>query len=246
LAAGAVQLTVMLPLLFTTAVTAVGAPGTSAGVIPLDAAEAAPAPEPLLAVTVNVYGVPRVSPTTVAAAAAGDPVTVTPVQPPHAGEGATTYWVIVSPLPVGAVQVRLTVPLLSAVPATVVGAPGTPSSVTPFDAADAAPVPIPLVAVTVNVYALPTVSPVTVADAVVGVTPVQPPHAGEGITVYPVIAEPLAAGAVQVRPTVPLVLAVAFTVVGAPGTAMSVWLPDATEAVPVPITLVAVTVNVYA
>ena len=246
MARGAVQLTVTLPLLLATPLTAPGAAGGSAGVIPLDAAEAAPAPEPLLAVTVNVYEVPRVSPTTVAAAVAGDPVTVTPVQLPHAGEGATTYWVIVSPLPVGAVQVRLTVPLLSAVPATVVGAPGTPSSVTPFDAADAAPVPIPLVAVTVNVYALPTVSPVTVADAVVGVTPVQPPHAGEGITVYPVIAEPLAAGAVQVRPTVPLVLAVAFTVVGAPGTAMSVWLPDATEAVPVPITLVAVTVNVYA
>jgi hypothetical protein len=61
-----------------------------------------------------------------------------------------------------------------------------------------------------------------------------------------VIAEPLAAGAVQVRPTVPLVLAVALTVVGAPGTAMSVWLPDANEAGPVPITLVAVTVKVYA
>jgi hypothetical protein len=245
LLAGAVQETLTVPLLLATPLTAPGAPGGSAGVIPLDAAEAAPAPEPLVAVTVKVYAVPRVSPTTVAAAAAGDPVTVTPVQPPHAGEGVTTYWVIVSPLFEGAVQVRLTVPLLLAAPVTPVGAPGTPSSVTPLDADEAAPVPIPLVAVTVKVYDVPTVSPVTVAGLLVGVTPVQPPHAGDGITVYPVIADPLAVGAVQLTVTVPVLLAVALTAVGAPGTAMSVWLAEAAEAVPVPIPLVAVTVKVY-
>ena len=183
MARGAVQLTVTLPLLLATPLTAPGAAGGSAGVIPLDAAEAAPAPEPLLAVTVNVYEVPRVSPTTVAAAAAGDPVTVTPVQPPHAGAGATTYWVIVSPLFEGAVQVRLTVPSLIAVPLTDVGVPGTPSSVRGLDAADAAPVPITLVAVTVNVLELPTVNPTMVAGLLVGVRPVQPPQLGDGMTV---------------------------------------------------------------
>jgi hypothetical protein len=144
----------------------------------------------------------------------------------------------------GAVQLTVTLPSGLAVAATAAGAPGASAGVTPLDAADAAPVPITLVAVTVNVYDVPRVSPVTVADAVVEVTPVQPPHAGDGITVYPVIADPLAAGAVQVRLTVPLLLAVALTAVGAPGTAMSVWLAEAAEADPVPIPLVAVTVKV--
>jgi len=43
-----------------------------------------------------------------------------------------------------------------------VGAPGTVAGVTLFDAADAALVPTAFVAVTVKVYAVPLVSPVTV------------------------------------------------------------------------------------
>jgi hypothetical protein len=49
-----------------------------------------------------------------------------------------------------------------------VGASGaTGAGVTPFDAAEAAPVPMALVAVTVKVYAVPLARPVTVqGDAV--------------------------------------------------------------------------------
>ena len=49
-----------------------------------------------------------------------------------------------------------------AVPMT--GAPGGPTGVALFDAADAGPVPAALLAVTVKVYAVPLVSPVTVMD----------------------------------------------------------------------------------
>jgi hypothetical protein len=45
---------------------------------------------------------------------------------------------------------------------TDVGASGTVTGVTEFDAADAEPVPTLFVAVTVKVYAVPFVSPVTV------------------------------------------------------------------------------------
>jgi hypothetical protein len=54
---------------------------------------------------------------------------------------------------------------------------------TGFDGADAAPVPIALVAVTVKVYEYPRPSTLTVVVGVLEVSPVQPPHAGEGITV---------------------------------------------------------------
>ncbi len=43
-----------------------------------------------------------------------------------------------------------------------VGVPGSVAGVTEFEAADGLPVPIVLMAATVNVYALPLVSPVTV------------------------------------------------------------------------------------
>jgi hypothetical protein len=92
--------------------------------------------------------------------------------------------VIAAPLLAGAVQLRLTVPVLFAVPATAVGAPGKAASVWLPDAAEAVPVPITLVAVTVKVYGVPRVSPTTVAGLLAGVTPVQPEHAGDGITVY--------------------------------------------------------------
>ena len=49
---------------------------------------------------------------------------------------------------------------LPAVAVTPVGAPGADAGVTLFDGADGGPVPIALVAVTVNVYAVPLVSPV--------------------------------------------------------------------------------------
>jgi hypothetical protein len=63
----------------------------------------------------------------------------------------------------GAVQFTIA-EVESATAATPVGAPGAllPVGVTEFDAADAGPSPPALPAVTVNVYAVPGVSPVTV------------------------------------------------------------------------------------
>jgi hypothetical protein len=57
LVCGAVQLTVTLPLVMTTAaLTAVGAPGGSEGVSTLDADDGGPVPIALFAWTVKVYG----------------------------------------------------------------------------------------------------------------------------------------------------------------------------------------------
>jgi hypothetical protein len=78
--------------------------------------------------------------------------------------------------------------------ATAVGAPGTVRGVTAALATDTADVPAALVAVTVNVYAVPFVRPVTVADRAPVDVAVRPP--GDAVTVYPVMGElPSLAGA---------------------------------------------------
>ena len=77
--------------------------------------------------------------------------------------------------PVEFVAVKLTVACpLPDVALPIVGAPGADAGVTEFDAADAAPVPALFVAVTVKVYAVPLVNPVTVMGLDVPV-PVNPP-----------------------------------------------------------------------
>ena len=134
-------------------------------------------------------------------------------------------------------------PLLSlAVAAIPVGAPGAiAAGVTADDALEAVPVPSELVAVTVKVYAVPLVSPVTVIgdEAPVAVRP-----SGEEVTVYPVIAAPPSFGAVKLTVALPL-LPVAEILVGTPGAVIAgVTADDALEAVPVPIEFVAVTVKV--
>ena len=86
--------------------------------------------------------------------------------------------------------------------------------VTEFEAADAEPVPAELVAMTVKVYAIPFVRPVTVIGELAPV-PVAPP--GLAVTVYPeTLAPPLLAGALKL--TLACVSpAVAAPMVGAPG-----------------------------
>ena len=85
---------------------------------------------------------------------------------------------------------------------------------TALDAADGAPVPATLFAVTTNVYDVPLVRPVTVMGEVAPVA-VAPP--GLAVTVYPVIADPPAdAGAVNVTVASSLP-AIAVPMVGAPG-----------------------------
>jgi hypothetical protein len=85
------------------------------------------------------------------------------------------------PVDAGAVHVTVAWPL-PAVALTFVGAPGTPVGVTEEEALDAVLVPRAFVAVTVNVYAVPFVSPVTVALVVEPLTvAVSPP--GDDVTV---------------------------------------------------------------
>jgi hypothetical protein len=71
-----------------------------------------------------------------------------------------------------------------------------PTGVTAAEAADAVESPRGFVAVTVNVYAVPLVSPVTLAVVPPVVLAVLPP--GVAVTVYAVIGEPPSYGAAQV------------------------------------------------
>jgi hypothetical protein len=188
-------------------------------------------PALLVAVTANVYAVPLVRPVTVH----GDEAHV-PVCPP---DDVAVYEMIAAP-PLLAGGVKLTVACaLPAVAVPMVGAPGTVAGVTLFEAADAGPVPTELVAVTVNVYAVPLARPATV-QAEVAHVPVCPP---EEVAVYEMMAAPpLLAGGVKV--TVACAFpAVAVPIVGAPGNVAGVTLFDAADAGPVPTALVAVTVN---
>ena len=86
------------------------------------------------------------------------------------------------PLLTGAVKLTLAC-ALPGVAVAPVGAPGTADGVTRFETADGEPEPTALAATTVNVYAVPFVSPVT--TCVVAVVPalLSTPPAGFEITV---------------------------------------------------------------
>jgi hypothetical protein len=107
--------------------------------------------------------------------------------------------------------------------------------VTTLDGADAGEVPAAFVAVTVNVYAVPLVSPVTtvaVAGAATwtGAWATEPAY---GVTVYPVIGLPLLFGAVQPTVAEPSP-AVAATDDGADGAlgGCPMWTIEATDGTP--------------
>jgi hypothetical protein len=72
------------------------------------------------------------------------------------------------PLLVGAVHESATC-VLPAVPVTAVGAPGTPTGVTPLDTVETLPVPTALMAATWKKYGVPFVSPAAVHAVVVDV-----------------------------------------------------------------------------
>ena len=123
------------------------------------------------------------------------------VRPP--GEEVTVYPVIADPpVFVGAVKLTVALPLLT-VALIPVGVPGAVAAgLTAEDALEAVPVATELVAMTVKVYAVPLVRPVTVIgeDAPVAVRP-----PGEEVTVYPVIADPpVFVGAVKLSVALPL------------------------------------------
>jgi hypothetical protein len=71
---------------------------------------------------------------------------------------------------------------LPTVAVTAVGAPGTVDGVTEFDGDEVGPLPMTLVAVTVNVYAVPFVRPDTVAVVVLPFTLARRPP-GDEVTV---------------------------------------------------------------
>ena len=151
------------------------------------------------------------------------------------------YPVTVAPVDVAAVQVTVTF-ALAPVATTFVGALGTGATgVTAFDAIEAAPVPTRLVAVTLNVYAVPFLSDEITQDVELVV---HEPPAGSDVTVYVAIAEPFAIAALHETVAVALP-ASALTFVGALGTAeVGVTAPEGVEALLVPYELVAVTLKV--
>src|SRR4051812_16538953 len=118
----------------------------------------------------------------------------------------------------------------------------TVPGVTALEAAEAGDVPIAFVAVTLKVYAVPLVSPVTVAVVagglpvtVIGVCAVVPTY---GVTVYPVTGLPLFGGAVHRTVENPSP-AVALTPVGAAG-AVGAWdicTIEATDGTPLSLTM---------
>jgi hypothetical protein len=152
-ATGGLMYTNMLVSAAATAVT-VGAPGVVTANILLLAALADPVPTALVAVTVKVYICDNVSPATVT----GD---VAPVPVKLPGVDVTVYLVIAAlPSDAGAVNATDAAPA-SRVAVPIVGAPGSVTA-TLLLAALATPVPIGLVAFTVNVYACANVNPVIV------------------------------------------------------------------------------------
>jgi hypothetical protein len=146
--AGAVNATDCVPTPVLVALTAVGAPGTAYVVIELLAAEAAPVPIAFAAVTVNVYAVFCDSPVTLIVP---EPACESVPVPPEGLDVAVYEVIAVPPLLTGAVYETVAVepPVVVATP--IVGAPGTANVVIELLAAEAAPVPTLLVAVTVNV-----------------------------------------------------------------------------------------------
>jgi hypothetical protein len=145
---------------------------------------------------------------------------------------------VAPPLLLGGLKLTVTWPT-PGVELTAVGALGVVAGMTVFDAAEAALVPTPLMATTVQVTGVPLVSPVTVIGDVLLLALCAPQ-----VAVYPVIAAPpLLAGAVKA--TVACALPpVAVPIVGAPGTVAGVTLFEAADAELVPMELLAVTVNV--
>ena len=162
------------------AVTLVGEPGVVIGIIALLDPEATLVPTALVAVTVNVYVVPFVSPVIVN----GDEPPVA-VKPPVLEE---TVYIVIGELPslAGALKVMVAWPL-PAVAVPIVGAPGTVAGTIELLGLEAMLVPTLLVAVTVNVYVVPLVNPVTVIGEELPDALNEPTLE---VTVYEVIAAP--------------------------------------------------------
>ena len=131
-------------------------PGELVGVTIFDAPDGTLVPVAFNATAVQVTAVPLVNPLTVIGEVA--PVLLSNPQ-------VAVYPVMTLP-PSLAGAVKVTVALVfPPVAIPMVGAPGTVTGVMLFEAADASPVPMALTALTVKVYAVPLVSPMTEIDA---------------------------------------------------------------------------------
>ncbi|MFA6290802.1 MAG: hypothetical protein WC637_03420 [Victivallales bacterium] len=158
------------------------------------------------------------------------------------GSAVTVYDDIgLPPLDAGGVKFTTACPFpLTAVP--IIGASGTVAGVTAAETADACPDPTAFVALTVKLYAVPFVSPVTVIGLVFPVS-VFPPTVD--VTVYDVMATPpLDKGGVKktVAWVFPLIQ---VTAVGAPGSdAVGAMMLEGADGSLVPRAFFAITVNV--
>ena len=206
------------------------------GVTAADGADAAEVPPAFVAVTVNVYAVPLVRPDTTHEP---DAPVIVHVAPP--GDA-----VMVCDAAGHRSKASATVTRTDPSPATPVGAAGTLGrgiGVTTADGADAAEVPPALVAVTVNVYAVPFVRPDTTHEPnAPPIVQVAPP--GDAVTVCEVAGHTSNATLTDTL-TAPSPTTMPATA-GTFGFAIGVTGADGSDAAEVPPAFVAVAVNVYA
>lgn len=217
-----------------TADTPVGAPGTTLGVTAKEGADEAEFPALFTATTVKVRAVPFARPLNVA-------VRTLPTVWAEPEEGVTIYPVMAAPpFDEGADHVT-TADSLPGVADTSLGAVAVVAGVTEAEAEDAAEFPTLLIALTVNVRAVPLVRSLNVAVRTLPTVCAEPE---EGVTMYPVIsAPPFESGADQFT-TAEAFPAVADTPVGAPATVAGVTGDDAEEEGEFPKLFFATTVKV--
>jgi hypothetical protein len=166
-----------------------------------------------------------------------------PNAPPLLEVHFAAYDVIALPLFAGAVNVT-TICWFPRVTDGCAGASGTVAGTTVSDASDCGLVPTALVAVTVQVYVLPFVSPVTsIGEPLPLSLPDVPPSLDVHDAANEVMALPLSAPGVNAT-EIDALPRVTLVMVGGSGTAAGMTGSDGREAVLVPIALVAVTVQV--
>lgn len=193
----------------------VGAFGTVDGVTADEAVDCAEVPIALLAVTLNVYGVPFVNPV-ISQVSVGATVVHVPAETFPDVYAVAVYPVTSEPRESSGASHETVAVVLPLTAVTFRGSEGAAFTDALVDAVDAEEVPAALVAVTVNVYAVPATNPVETSQVVAGAKTVQVNPPGEDVTVYEVIGDPLSAGLVQPTVTFP-VPAVVVIPVGASG-----------------------------
>jgi hypothetical protein len=182
---------------------------------------------------------PVVAPETAIGLVAALPVLVTP---PLLDVQVAVLLVIGTPFAAPSVNDTLSGPVAVVVEPetafTAVGAAGATATITAFDAADAGPVPTPLVAWTWQVYVLPSVRPLTTIGLLGPLaTPVVPPLLDVQVAVKLVMGRPLVVPAVNgtLRPAPDRVT---VPIVGALGTVAGMIAFEAADSGPDPIELV--------